>query len=56
MRLTKERAIERAVDKVNIIGSCCDVYSVIYSFKVLRELSETEIEEIYNEIIERLGF
>ena len=51
-----ETAIERAFNKCNLIGTSCDVYKVLYSYKAIRELSESEIDEIYDYIVERLGF
>lgn len=54
--MKKETAIERAFKKANFIGEDVDLYEVIYSYKVLRELSEDEIEQIYDELSERLGF
>ena len=54
--MKKENAIERAFKKANLIGEDVDLYEVIYSYKVLRELSEDEIEQIYDELSERLGF
>lgn len=49
-------AKERAFDRCNLIGEECDIYSVLYSYKAIRELSSEEIDEIYDEISERLGF
>lgn len=54
--MKKETAIEKAFRKANLIGEDVDLYAVIYSYKVLRELSENEIEEIYDYLSERLGF
>lgn len=51
-----EKAIERAFDRCNIIGEDCDVYSVLYSYKAIRELPESEIDNIYNNIAKGLGF
>ena len=54
--MTKETAIEKAFKKANLIGEDVDLYKVIYSYKALRELSQNEIEQIYDELAERLGF
>ena len=51
-----EKAIDRAFDRCNLIGEDCDIYSVILSYKAIRELPEEEIEKIYDEIAERMGF
>lgn len=53
--MKKETAIERAFRKANIIGEGVDLYEVIYSYKALRELSDAEIEQIYDELARRLG-
>lgn len=49
-------AIERAVDKCNLIGEECDVYSVLYSYKTIRQLPDEEIEKIYDYIVAILGY
>ena len=51
-----EKAIERAFDRCNLIGEDCDIYSVLYSYKAIRELPESEIDKIYNNIAKGLGF
>lgn len=51
-----ETAIERAFNKANLIGSDCDIYKILYSYKAIRELTEEEIDRIYDYIVERLGF
>jgi len=56
MKLTKEQAIKRAINKINLLGDTCDIYEILYSYKALRDLSEEEIDEIYNYIVEILGF
>lgn len=57
-KMTKavEKAVEKAFNRLNIIGTDADIYSVLYSYKALRELSESELDEIYNELVRRLGF
>ena len=55
-KMNLEKAIERSFDKCNIIGINCDVYKVLYSYKVIRELPEKEIDAIYDRIVSRLGF
>lgn len=51
-----EKAIQRAFDRCNLIGEECDIYSVLYSYKAIRELPEEKIDEIYEDIAEQLGF
>lgn len=54
--MTAEKAIQRAFDRLNLIGENADVYEVLYSYKVLREMDESELDEIYDELVKRLGF
>ena len=54
--MKKETAIQKAFDKANLIGEDVDLYKVIYSYKVLRELSDEEIDEIYEILATGLGF
>lgn len=54
--MTLEKAIERAFDRCNVIGEDCDIYSVLYSYKAIRELPESEIDKIYNNFAKGLGF
>lgn len=56
MRLTFESAIERAFDKANLIGENVNLYSVINSYKVLRELPDDVKDKIYDMLAYRLGF
>ena len=54
--MKKEKAIERAFDTCNLIGENVDILQVIYRYKALRELPDAEIDQIYDEIADRLGF
>ena len=54
--ISVERAKQRAFDKCNLIGDQVDIYEVIYSYKTLANLDPEEIELIYDEIAENLGF
>lgn len=56
MAMTKEQAIERAFDRCNLIGQNVDILNIIYQYKALRDLPDEEIDRIYDEIAERLGF
>ena len=51
-----ETAIDRAFDRCNLMGEDCDIYSVMYRYKVIRNLPEAEREEVYEDIASRLGF
>ena len=51
-----DKAIDRAIDRCNLIGDNCDIYSVLYSYKAIRDLPDDEIEKIYDRIVKILGF
>ena len=51
-----EKAIERALNRCNLIGENVDIYEVLYSYKAIRELDPDEIDTIYEDIAARLGF
>lgn len=54
--MSKEKAIERAFDRCNLIGDEVDILKVIYQYKALRDLQDKEIDQIYEDIADRLGF
>ena len=56
MKLTLQQAIDRAFDRCNLIGEECDIYSVIYKYKVIREQPDEVIDQIYEDLADRLGF
>lgn len=49
-----EQAVEKAFRKANLIGEDADLYEVIYSYKALQNLPQDQIEEIYEELSNRL--
>ena len=51
-----EKAIQRCFDRCNLIGEDCDIYSIMYQYKAIRDLPEDRFEAVYNEIAEGLGF
>ena len=51
-----EKAIERAFDRCNLEGPDCEIYSILYQYKVIRELPDDELEAVYSQIAKRLGF
>lgn len=51
-----ENLIDRAFDKCNLIGEDCDIWAVLYSYKTIANLPDDELEEIYQDIAQRLGF
>ena len=54
--MKKGEAIERAFRKANLIGEGADLWAIIYSYKALRDLPDSELDEIYEELAARLGF
>lgn len=50
------KAIQRCIDRCNLIGEGCGIYSIMYQYKAIRELSDDEIDTIYDEIAHTLGF
>lgn len=54
--MSLEKAIEKAFDRCNLEGDECDVYAVLYRYKAIRELPDDKIDQIYDEMVERLGF
>lgn len=56
MKLTLEQAIDKAFDRCNLIGDECDIYSVLYKYKVIRDQPDEVIDQIYDDIAYRLGF
>lgn len=51
-----EQAIERAIDRCNLIEGDCDIYRILYQYKAIRELPDEEIDEIYNTVARALEF
>lgn len=51
-----EKAIQRAFDRCNLIGDNVDIYAVLYSYKAIAALDPAEIEKIYEDIADNLGF
>lgn len=54
--MTVEKAVDRVIDRCNLIGTDCDVYAVMFQYKAIRELPEAEQDEIYNDVVKSLGF
>ena len=51
-----EKAIDRCIDRCNLIGDNCDVICVMYQYKAIRDLSETEFDKVYDYVVRVLGF
>ncbi len=54
--MSLDRAVDRAIDRINLIGDECDVYSILYQYKAIRELPEEEVDKIYDYVVKVLGF
>ena len=48
--------IEKAFNKANLQGADADLYNVLYSYKALRELPESDLDIVYEYLAKRLGF
>ena len=51
-----EKAIQRAFDRCNLIGENVDIYEVLYSYKAIAQLPDEEVDKIYDQIADGLGF
>lgn len=51
-----EKAIQRAFDRCNLLGDDVDIYAVLYSYKAIAALDPADIDKIYEEIADNLGF
>ncbi len=51
-----EVAKQRAFDRCNLEGDDCDIYRILYNYKSIARLSDKEVDEIYDEIADGLGF
>lgn len=51
-----DKAIQRAYDRLNIIGENADVYSVLYDYKVFREMDAHSLDNVYDLLVKALGF
>lgn len=54
--LSLEKAKQRAFDRCNLEGEDCEIYNTLYQYKAIRDLPQAEIDEIYDEFAENLGF
>ena len=54
--MSLEKAIQKAFDRCNLIGDDCDIYSILYQYKAIRDLPDDQIDRIYDQIAEDLGF
>ena len=49
-----EKVVEKAFDKANLMGEDADLYKVLYSYKTISNLPESDIEIIYEYLSNRL--
>ena len=54
--MSLDKAIERVIDRVNLIGEDCDVLSILYQYKAIRELPDEEVDKIYDRVVQSVGF
>ena len=54
--MSLEKAIQKAFDRCNLIGDDCDIYSILYQYKAIRDLPDDQIDRIYDQMAEDLGF
>ena len=51
-----ENLIEKCFHECNLIGADCDIYEVLFKYKTFYTMEENELDEIYEELADRLGF
>lgn len=51
-----EKAIQKCIDRCNLVGEDVDIYKYMYQYKVIRNLPEDQFEEVYDKIAQALGF
>lgn len=56
MALTLKEATQRVFDRCNLEGEDTDIWNMMFKYKVIRDLSDEQQEEIYNDIAFGLGF
>lgn len=49
-------AIDKLIDRCNLIGDGVDIYAEMNRYKALRYLSEQQRDEIYDSVATALGF
>lgn len=51
-----DKAIEKCIDRCNLVGEDVDIYKYMYQYKAIRDLPEAESEKVYDIIAKALGF
>lgn len=54
--MKKETAYQKVFDMANLLGESVDLYSLLYKYKVFREMSNEELDKVYDDLITQLGF
>lgn len=54
--MTLEKAIQKCIDRCNLVGEDVDIYKYMYQYKAIRNLPEDQFEEVYDKIAQALGF
>ena len=54
--MSLDKAVDRVIDRINLVGDECDVYSILYQYKAIRELPDEEVDKIYDHVVKVLGF
>lgn len=54
--LTLNKAIDRCIDRCNLVGEDVDIYKYMYQYKAIRDLPDDEFEKVYDTIAKSLGF
>lgn len=51
-----ETAIQRCIDRCNLVGEDVDIIKYMYQYKAIRELPDEDFDKVYDQIAEALGF
>lgn len=51
-----DKAIQKASERITLMGDNADIYEVLYRYKAIRQLPEEQIDEIYDQIAKQQGF
>lgn len=54
--MTLEKAINKCIDRCNLVGENVDIQKYMYQYKSIRDLPEDEFDKVYEIIAKALGF
>ena len=54
--MTLDKAIEKCIDRCNLVGEDVDIQKYMYQYKAIRDLPENEFDKVYDIIAKALGF